>query len=112
VSRLRCGVRVAAATIGLIAAGYGGYVLDRGGSQFTEVMEGLTFILVVAGIWVIVEAIVGGFEQVRKTTQDRYDQLEAKHASACAIAAQTVLAIAREREQQDGAEAEVRHLYR
>jgi hypothetical protein len=72
---IRCGVRAAAAVIGIVAASVGGYAVSYDQATFAGVMEGLTFVLLVAGIWAIVEVIVGGFE---------------RQPSAYAVAAQTV----------------------
>ena len=107
-THLRCGVRAVAGTVGVASLITGGYALSNGHANFADVMEGLTFILLVAGVWVLVEGVVGGFIR-----------LEARQASACAVAAQTVLAMTQQQDDTADAEgvagvngAKVRHLYR
>lgn len=116
-NHLRCGVRVAAGVIGLVCFGYGCYSVKLGDPQFAEVMEGLTFILLLAIGWVVVEAVIGGFEQLQRASQTRYELLAAAQPNACAVAAQTVVEMERKRllaleqDAADGAGGKVTHLY-
>lgn len=91
--RIRCGVRVAAGIIGLVAGAYGASAVqtalqDDGDLDGAAVTRDLVLVMVVAATWVVVEAIVGGFEEIARRTQERYDELEKRQPDAYSIAAQ------------------------
>jgi hypothetical protein len=96
-------VRVGGAVIGAVVLAYGGSSVQRGHTDDVHVTRWLTLVLIVTGIWVLTEAIVGGFEQVARMTRERYDQLEQAAPNAYAIAAHAAcethrLLVAREAE--------------
>jgi len=111
--RIRFGVRVGAGCFGVTAAGYGGYAVRHGHTDDAFIMRGLTLVLIITGIWVITEAIVGGFEEIGRRTQERYDRLEQLQPNAYAIAGQAVCETLRIMHEQAAEESEnVRVLHR
>ena len=111
-THIRLGVRIAAAFIGLMSFAYGGSAVAHGHTGDEFVMRGLTFVLIISGIWVITEAIVGGFEEIARRTQERYDRLEQLQPTALAIAGQTVcetLRIMHEQAVEDSENVRVLH---
>jgi len=110
---MRFGVRIGAGAIGALAFAYGGSAVQQGHTDDAFIMRGLTFVLIVAGIWIITETIVGGFEEIARRTQARYDRLEQLQPNAYAIAGQAVCETLRIMHEQAAEESEnVRVLHR
>ena len=89
-THIRLGVRIVAGCVGALSFAYGGSSVAHGHTEDAFIMRGLTFVMIVAGIWVITEAIVGGFDEIARRTQARYDRLEQLQPNAYAIAGQAV----------------------
>ena len=89
-SRIRSLVRIAAGVFGAVAVVYGGSSVRAGDAYRFQLA--LFFLLIIVATWAVVETIAAGFDQVGRTTKERYDQLEKLRPTAYAIAAQTVLA--------------------
>ena len=91
--RIRLGVRIAAGVIGVLALATAGCSIQlaaqhRGPVDDAVVFRGLALVVIVAGVWVIVEVVVGGFEQIARTTRERYERLQSEAPDAYAIAGQ------------------------
>lgn len=116
--RIRLWVRAAAGTIGLVAAAYGGSAVQSAVQSDREldgslVRWSVTSLMILGGIWIIVEAVIAGFEEIRARTQERYDRLEQQQPDAYAIAGQAVcetLRVLQEQAAEDS--AKVRVIYR
>lgn len=116
--RIRCGVRIAAGVICVPATLYSVAAAvaarrDDVDLDGASVMRGILLAVFVAGVWVITEAIVGGFEQVQRTTRERYERLQAEAPTAYAIAAQAVCETYRKLQEQAAEESpKVRVMHR
>lgn len=115
--RIRLWVRAAAGTIGLVAAAYGGSAVQSAVQSDREldgslVRWSVTSLMILGGIWIIVEAVIAGFEEIRARTQERYDRLEQQQPDAYAIAGQAVcetLRVLQEQAAEDSAKVRIIH---
>lgn len=93
--RIRLWVRITAGSIGLVAAAYGASAVQSAAEGDRDLDGNLirwsvTSLMILGGIWIIVEAVIAGFEEIRQRTQERYDRLEQQQPDAYAIAGQAV----------------------
>ena len=88
--RIRFGVRCAAAVIIVVTLSVGGYAVRVAHADVGSMIDRFTFVAVIAFGWILVEVVVGGFEQVARTTRERYEKLQAEAPDAYAIAGQAV----------------------
>lgn len=117
-SRIRCGVRIAAGVIAVLTVAYGASVIQAA-VRHDEDLDGsavrwsLAILVIDAGVWVLAEIIAAGFEQVQRTTRERYERLQAEAPTAYAIAAQAVCETYRKLQEQAAEESpKVRVMHR
>jgi hypothetical protein len=107
--RIRFGVRLAAGFIVGSAAVAGGYSISVDHADVGTVLDGVAVVAVIVGIWVLTEAVVGGFEMMARVTQERYEHLMQQGLNPYAIAAQVVLAVESAKCAEDSDKVRVLH---
>jgi hypothetical protein len=108
-TRIRFGVRVAAVVVALASLAGGGYGIGVAHVDAATVLDGLAFVAVVAIGWAVIEAVVAGFEEIKATTRERYEQLERQRPDAYAIVAHAVMAMESKRCAEDPDKVRVLH---
>lgn len=97
---IRRGVQIAAGTIAVVTVAYAASVIQAAAEHHGDIdgpafRWGMTTLIILGGVWIITEVIVSGFEQVQRTTRERYDKLQAEQPNAYAVAGQVVCEVLR-----------------